>query len=243
MTCAVVKKDNDILHFFYASKDDIENIIIKIDDHNSIVDNKINALDLNAYRGIQTSGITILQGMRGCDGIATPQTNPTTGAISFTSNYHLIPSITSSKERINWKYGVLDYNSIFNTVAVVGTITPYQHDRIISIQYKLPYVLQTFRTTVQFLSIVELDLEEHDGISVPPDMELEDVIWDPDFYGGGTLGINKSGWELFWDAFGSLFSWVIWIVIIIIAIYVFIKIGVPLISARIQRGKKDTKKS
>jgi len=206
------------------------------------VANVITTYNLGASTGLSQSGITLQQYLRYADGVGTPFTNPTTGSISIATNYVLQPEITYTNQQINRKYALILHDTFLGNAWIQGGITNDFKNRVTAVQFKNVYTQQTFRTTVQFISTVVLDLEEHEGISLPPDLDPGDWLYDPYLTGNTTIPIYPSGWEQFWDMFGDIFGWIIALVVGAVVIILFVKFGLPLIFNRKThtKNKKDT---
>lgn len=202
------------------------------------VANVITSYNLGASTGLSQSGITLQQYLRYADGIGTPFTNPTTGSISFATNYVLQPEITYTNQPINRKYALIIHDTFLGNAWIQGGIVSDFKNRVTAVHFKNVYTKQTFRTTVQFISTVVLDLEEHEGISIPPDLDPGDWIYDPYLTGDTEIPIYQSGWEAFLEAFG----WIIALVVGVALIILFVKFGLPLIFRRKTptKNKRDT---
>ena len=124
-----------------------------------------------------------------------------------------------------------------------------QVKRIIGIHTINNFIHWEFEVEVEFYATVQSTAELTSAILNDPYLRAGDMVWDSSFTGDykvDTILTQQDNvfdviGEFFEDLFGSLsgiINFVIMIIIIAVGLYIFIKIGIPLISRRIKRGPK-----
>lgn len=152
-------------------------------------------------------------------------------------------TITSAKITY-WGWGVFSGNIDPN----YGPVTSTAPKRILAVHTTNNFLHWDFEVEVEFYATVESTAELTQAILDDPYLKAGDMVWDSSFTGDYKVDVPLTEdnlfamiAEIFEDLFSGLsgiINFVITLVILAVGLYIFIKIGIPLISKRIKKGSK-----
>jgi len=123
-------------------------------------------------------------------------------------------------------------------------------ERIVAVHTEYQFIHWEFEVDVEFVATVESTAELTQAILDDPLLRAGDMIWDVGFTGDYEVEIalqKRDPLDFFEDIFddifnllfGDIFSILMVIIIVGIGLYVFVKIGVPLIKKRTLQDKQS----
>jgi hypothetical protein len=177
--------------------------------------------------------------------------NPISNApLIFNEMIVLRPEITKSVEEFAVKDCAFEYAANTGTSTVFTGPLTHEKDRIRSVHIYNQFIHKEYKVEVVFLSTVQLDAEMYESFLGDPYLKMGDWLWDEEIGGVSDVvvvanqPITTQLIEGFMAQLGDLFglggilTWIIVIIVAIVGIYIFIKIGIPLIRLRTSRKQK-----
>lgn len=195
----------------------------------------IEELDLGWKTGMSTeyvtSGITIQEWSVDTFTTGDGSTNTGTGDLTYGYPIRLAPELTYTKQRIDVRRTFFSYCPL--GIIFTQAISEFSRERVISAHVVSPFVHLEYETTVYLICNVELDAEIYESALDDPFFRRGDWLWDPIIESFDPVIIVRP------TPLDDLFDWwkqygwiIILFVVIIIILYLFIQIGVPLLMKR-----------
>jgi hypothetical protein len=169
-------------------------------------------------------------------------------ALIFNEMIVLRPKVTKDVQEFVIRYCALEYCSTYKTSTIYTGPVAYEKSRIRSVHVYNQFIHKEYKVNVNFLSTVQLSAEEYESFLADPYLKQGDWLWDEDL-GGVTDVVVVANQpitsqllegimsELF--GFDGILTWIIIIIVAIVGIYIFIKVGIPLIRLRTSRKQKQ----
>lgn len=160
---------------------------------------------------------------------------------TFQLGCRLAPEVRYYNQKIYRTYLSLGLHyPIFRDMEIRKTAGPstIEHTRITGAHVYNQFIHWDMTVTVYFYATVESTAELTQSILSDPVLKMGDWVWDPEFVGKDiTVSIyTKTLLDMIWEFIWAFLGPIITILIVGIALYIFIKVGVPYLSRK-AKGK------
>ncbi|KKM25679.1 hypothetical protein LCGC14_1592570 [marine sediment metagenome] len=156
-----------------------------------------------------------------------PETDDS-NTLTFDYGMRLQPEVYKTTGNFKLIGGIFNYDTTHSKV-IQDSVKEVTFFRDISIHVNNQYVYVNFIVKVYFVMTVEFDAALSTSILSDPNLEFSDIIWEAsiDVQSGKIALPPKPGswWE-------DILGWLILFIVLIAGLYIFIKLGIPLILRR-----------
>jgi len=168
----------------------------------------------------------------------------------FNAPVTLRPEVYQYTQKNTYRTAAIDYNVVTGDVTSVwrGPTTKLAPERIVAIHTVNPFIHIEYVVDVTFYANVPSTAELTEAILGDPYLKRGDMIWDTDFTGDYDVTAIFAQYDpiqaffdyvgdLLFGSFGAIITMIITIIILVVGLYIFIKIGIPYI--RIRQRRKE----
>lgn len=203
-------------------------------------------------------GQTIQQSMVDGSQSGTEFSSRAIGASSlFNLDAHIQPEVYEFVQYNTIRYASIDYFTYWpiagNIDSLIGPATKNAPERIIAIHTTNSFMHWDLEVIVEFVATVDSNAALTQAILADPYLRAGDIIWDTSFTGDYKVDvplqqdktifdvINEFFGNLF-GVFGGIFNFIIIIIVVGVGLYIFIKIGIPMIKRRAEKSQSKYQK-